>query len=91
VRQRVSLLQVLLKLLLIQAKEEPGDSYPVISEWGGAWAVPRQVRAALGQSVVNLKCSIFCESQTFPNFNLPQEDTVAGEYLYFQIAWNTQT
>jgi hypothetical protein len=63
---------VLLKLLLIQ-EEEPGDSYPVISEWGrGMGSSPGQVRVALGQSVVNLKCGIFYEFQTFSNFSLPQ-------------------
>jgi hypothetical protein len=23
-------------------KEEPGDSQPIINEWGGAWVVPGQ-------------------------------------------------
>jgi hypothetical protein len=25
-------------------REEPGDSHPIINEWGGAWVVPNQVR-----------------------------------------------
>jgi hypothetical protein len=25
-------------------REEPGDSHPIINEWGGTWAVPGQVR-----------------------------------------------
>jgi hypothetical protein len=33
-------------------KEKPGDSHPIISEWGGAWVVP-------GQSMGNLRCNFF--------------------------------
>jgi hypothetical protein len=25
-------------------REDPGDSHPVMNEWGGAWAVPSRVR-----------------------------------------------
>jgi hypothetical protein len=24
--------------------EDPGDSHPLMNEWGGVWAVPSQVR-----------------------------------------------
>jgi hypothetical protein len=24
-------------------REEPGDSHPIINEWGGTWMVPSQV------------------------------------------------
>jgi hypothetical protein len=43
-RENASLPQVLLKLHSPMGREEPGDSHPMISEWGGAWAVPSQVR-----------------------------------------------
>jgi hypothetical protein len=35
-REHVSALQVLLKPTLIYGKGEPGDSHPIINEWGGA-------------------------------------------------------
>jgi hypothetical protein len=25
----------------LHGREEPGDSHPIINEWGRAWAVPR--------------------------------------------------
>jgi hypothetical protein len=40
VREHASLFQVLLKLMLTYGREEPGDSHPIINEWGGAWVVP---------------------------------------------------
>jgi hypothetical protein len=43
-RESVSLLQVLLKLMLTYRKGDPGDSHLIISEWGGTWVVPSQVR-----------------------------------------------
>jgi hypothetical protein len=36
---------------------EPGDSYPIINEWGGARTVPSQVRAVPEPKV--LRCNIF--------------------------------
>jgi hypothetical protein len=39
-------------------RAEPGDSHPIINEWGGVGGVPCQVRVSLSQSVINLKCSI---------------------------------
>jgi hypothetical protein len=39
-RERASLPQVLLKLMLTYARGEPGDSYPIINEWGQAWVIP---------------------------------------------------
>jgi hypothetical protein len=48
-------------------REEPGDSHPIIIEWGGAWVVPSYVRvvwAVSGQPTY--------ESQTFPTSRLPQ-------------------
>jgi hypothetical protein len=32
-------------LLQFTGGEEPGGSYPIINEWGGAWTVLHQVRA----------------------------------------------
>jgi hypothetical protein len=36
-------------------REEPGDSHPIINEWGGHGF---QVRASLSQNMVNLKCNL---------------------------------
>jgi hypothetical protein len=33
------LLQVLLKPMLTYGKGEPGDSHPIINEWGESWVV----------------------------------------------------
>jgi hypothetical protein len=44
-RECASALQVLLKPRITHVKGEPGDSQPIINEWGGAWVIPCQVRA----------------------------------------------
>jgi hypothetical protein len=36
-------------------REEPGDSHPIISEWGGGWVGLSQVRAVSEPE----KCNIF--------------------------------
>jgi hypothetical protein len=36
-RQRASLVRYFFKLMLIYGKEEPGESHPVINEWGRVW------------------------------------------------------
>jgi hypothetical protein len=38
---------------------ENGDSHPIINEWGGAWAIPSQMRWFLSQSMVNLRWNFF--------------------------------
>jgi hypothetical protein len=66
-RERASLLQVLLKPTLTTGRADPEDSHPVMNKWGGAWAIPSQVRVVLaipGQPIH--------ESQTFPTSTLPQ-------------------
>jgi hypothetical protein len=39
-RDNVSLFQFLLKLMLTWQRKNPGDSEPIISEWGAVWVVP---------------------------------------------------
>jgi hypothetical protein len=43
-RERGSVLQVLLKPTLTHGRADPGDSHQMKNKWGGAWAVPSQVR-----------------------------------------------
>jgi hypothetical protein len=43
-RERAFLFQVLSKPTLPHGRAGPGDSHPVMKEWGGAWEVPSQVR-----------------------------------------------
>jgi hypothetical protein len=57
-------------------REEPGDSHPIINQWGGAWVVPGPGEGGPRVSMVNLKCVFSFKSQTLPNFSLPQ-NTVA--------------
>jgi hypothetical protein len=59
--EQVSAPRVLLKPMLTYG-EEPGDSHPIVNEWGGAWVVSRQVRGFLSQSVVNVRCNVFSMS-----------------------------
>jgi hypothetical protein len=38
------LFQVPLKPTLPHGRADPGGSHPIMNEWGGAWAVPSQMR-----------------------------------------------
>jgi hypothetical protein len=72
---------VLLKLTLTYGKgEKPGDSHPIINEWGRAWVAPGPGEPSLSQAwatytyTYNIKSYIFYEPRTFPNFSLPQNN-----------------
>jgi hypothetical protein len=58
-KEYASLLQMLLKPILTYGKEEPGDSCPIINEWGGAGeGQVRAVSANLGPGMGNLHIHI---------------------------------
>jgi hypothetical protein len=52
-------LQVFLKPTITYGKGEPGDSHPIIDEWGGAGMVPHQVKVVLEPKHGYSKMSIF--------------------------------
>jgi hypothetical protein len=66
--ERAFLSQVLLKLSFL-GREEPGDSHPIINEWGGVWAIPGNLRRGpyLSLLLACLTCMcVFLTSVRFP-------------------------
>jgi hypothetical protein len=63
---------VLLKLTLSYQKGEPGDFYPIINEWEGAWVVPRPGEGGPWARPWSIWDVILFWIPNFPNFNLPQ-------------------
>jgi hypothetical protein len=49
-------------------RAEPGDSHPIINEWGGAWVVTSQARVVPGSG--NGKCNIKSYMFTSPELSL---------------------
>jgi hypothetical protein len=59
-------------------REEPGESHPIINEWGGAWVVSSQMRMVPEPKHGQSEIQYFSESQIFINFSLPHKDTLPG-------------
>jgi hypothetical protein len=74
-REWAFLFKVPLKLTLSHRRADPGGSHPIMSKWGGAWAVPCQVQV-VWPSPGNLH-----EPQTFPTSSVTQRDITRSDVM----------